>query len=367
MNPKLKVHFVGTHGVPARYGGFETLADFLSQYLSDKMDLTVYCSGKAYKKEERLEKYYNASLYYIPIAANGFKGIFYDMISLFRAFGKADVVVFLGPAGSGFLTFMNAFFKKKLIINHGGLNEWEREKLPVFQRKYAKFNHKVAAHKASINIVDNELYRKSLLENFHADSVIIRYGGDHVRKISPEERPDLESKYPFVREKYAVSVSRAQIDNNLHLVLEAFENFDKYKLILVSNWNISGYGKDLFAKYKNHPNIVLLDAIYDKDSLDFIRGNARIYIHTHSRCGTAPSLVEAMSLGKAIVSYDVPTNRETTQNQAFFFSDSNSLIEILKKLDDEKVKSNEQLMQHIASENYTWDVVAAQYTKTIEG
>ena len=367
MNSKLKVHFVGTHGVPARYGGFETLADFLSQHLSNEIDLTVYCSGKVYKGNERLEKYQNASLVYIPIAASGFKGIFYDMVSLYRAFRKADVVVLLGPVGSGFLTFMNSFFKKRLIINHGGLNEWEREKLHVFQRKYAKFNHKIAAHKATVNIADNELYRESLLKNFNVDSVVIRYGGDHVHRISPEDRPDLVSKYPFVNEKYAVSVSRAQIDNNLHLVLEAFENFGNHKLVLISNWSVSSYGKDLYARYKDCPNIILLDAIYDQDSLDFVRGNAHIYIHTHSRCGTAPSLVEAMSLGKAIVSYDVPTNRETTQNQAFFFSDSKSLVEVLEKLNDEKVRSNEKIMQQIATENYTWDIVASQYTETIKG
>ncbi len=366
MNSKLKVHFVGTHGAPARYGGFETLVDFLSQYLSDEMDITVYCTGKAYPENERLEKYYNASLVYIPIEANGFKGIFYDMISLYKAFRKADVVILLGPAGSGFLTFMNSFFKKKLIINHGGLNEWEREKLSLFQKNFAKFNHRVAAHKASINIVDNELYKDSLSENFAADSVVIRYGGDHVKRIFPEERPDLVSKYPFVKEKYAVSVSRAQIDNNLHLVLEAFENFNEYKLVLVSNWNISDYGKKLFSKYKNNSNMILLDAIYDKEILDFIRGNAYLYIHTHSRCGTAPSLVEAMSLGKAIVSYDVPTNRETTQNQADFFSDKESLTKILYELDEEKIKLNENLMKEIASKTYTWNKIATQYTEIIQ-
>ncbi|MDR3060581.1 MAG: DUF1972 domain-containing protein [Dysgonamonadaceae bacterium] len=363
MNSKLKVHFVGTHGVPARYGGFETLADFLAQHLSNDMDLTIYCSGKVYKK--KYEKYYNASLIYIPIPASGFKGIIYDLVSLYKALSKADVIVFLGPVGSGFLTFMNFFFKKRLIVNHGGLNEWEREKLSVFQRKYAKFNHRIAAHRASVNIVDNELYRKSLLKNFHTNSIVIRYGGDHVLKITPEEKKDLLQKFPFVKGKYAVSVSRAQIDNNLHLLLETFEHFSEYKLVLISNWNISNYGKDLFIKYKDNPNMILLDAIYDKDTLDFIRGNAYIYIHTHSRCGTAPSLVEAMNLGRAIVSYDVPTNRETTQDQAFFFSDRESLVKILEELDEEKIKSNEKQMLKIASENYTWDIVAAQYARII--
>ncbi len=365
MNSKLKVHFVGTHGVPARYGGFETLADFLSQYLSESLDLTIYCSAKIYP--EKPKKYHNASLVYINLDASGFKGIFYDFICLCKAFRKADVVVLLGPVGSGFMTSMNFFFKKKLVINHGGLNEWEREKLSLFQRKYAKFNHRIAVRWADVNIVDNELYKKSLQKNFGADSVVIRYGGDHVKKIAPNEREDLKMKYPFVTGKYAVSVSRAQIDNNLHVALEAFEKFEEYKLVLISNWDVSDYGKDLYSKYKNNPNIILLDAIYDKETLDFIRGNAYIYIHTHSRCGTAPSLIEAMNLGRAIISFDVPTNRETTQNQAFFFSDSHSLEETLRKLDDEKVILNEKIMQQIAIENYTWDIVATQYLETIKG
>ncbi len=363
----IKVHIVGTHGVPARYGGFETLADFLSQYFpDDTIELTVYCSKNVYSEKERCHKYFNASLIYIPISANGFKGIFYDMISLYKAFRKADVVLFFGPVGSGFLTCMNFFFNKILITNHGGLNEWEREKLSAFQKKYAKFNHRIASQISQVNIADNELYKESLLQNFNANSVVIRYGGDHVNKIAIEERPDLVEKYPFVKEKYAVSVSRAQIDNNLHLILGAFENFDQYKLVLISNWNISSYGKNLFAKYRDNPNIILLDAIYDKKTLDFIRGNAYFYIHSHSRCGTAPSLVEAMNLEKSIVSYDVPTNRETTQNQAFFFSDHISLIKLLEELDDEKIKLNEKLMQTIAVKNYTWNIIVEQYLKIIQ-
>ena len=360
---RLKVHFVGTHGVPAKYGGFETLVDFLCQHVSGK-DITVYCSSSKYK--ERKANYYNASLVYVPISANGFKGIFYDMVSMYRALRDAEVVVLLGPAGSGFFTLMNRFFKKKLIINHGGLNEWEREKLSFVQQKFAKFNHRIAAKQANINIVDNELYKNSLKENFGVESVVIRYGGDHVQQISLTDRTDLADKYPFVTEQYAVSVSRAQIDNNLHLLLEAFENFNQYKLVLISNWNISNYGKELYRKYNNNPNIILLEAIYDKESLDFIRSNAYIYIHTHSRCGTAPSLVEAMNLGKAIVSYDAPTNRETTQEQAFFFSDKDALIRILENLDEDEIHENSILMKKIALEHYTWNIVAMQYKNYIE-
>jgi len=361
---KIKISIVGTHGVPAKYGGFETLADYFCQYLSSDFDITVYCN--AYKYPVREKTYFGASLKYLKLEANGFKGIFYDLITYCDALLRADVILYLSPVGSGFMTPLKYITGKKVIVNHGGLNEWEREKLNGLQKRWAKFNHRVAARFADVNIADNSLYQQSLKENFNAESLIVRYGGDHVTKIAMDDKRFAE-KYPFVKnERYAVSVSRAQLDNNIHIVLEAFETFSDYKIVLVSNWSISDYGKNLKEKYMNHPNMILLDAIYDKDELDYIRGNGTVYIHSHSRCGTAPSLVEAMSLGNAIVSYDVPTNRETTHNEAYFFTDTNSLLEQLKKMSDDTIESNKQIMKQIALKEYTWKIIADQYKEIIE-
>ncbi|MFY8005535.1 MAG: DUF1972 domain-containing protein [Chitinophagaceae bacterium] len=364
MTKKLNVHIVGTHGVPAKYGGFETLADFLCQKLNKDFDITVYCN--AHKYPERNKTYFGANLKYLKIEANGFKGIFYDLITYIQALFTADIILYLSPVGSGFMTPLRLFFKTKVIVNHGGLNEWEREKLSTIQKIWAKFNHNIASKFAHVNIADNKLYQKSLKENFNANSIIIRYGGDHVQKLSKSE-PTLSTKYPFVnKEKYAVSVSRAQLDNNIHIVLEAFEHFNKFKIVLVSNWNISEYGKELKKKYSNHPNMILLDAIYNKEELDYVRGCGHIYIHSHSRCGTAPSLVEAMNLGNPIISYDVPTNRETTENKVPFFQDAKSLVNILENLNDEDIEANGKEMQKIAREKYTWDIIAKEYKEAIE-
>ncbi len=359
---KVKVYIVGTHGVPARYGGFETLADFLCQKLSKEFDITVYCN--AHKYPERSAKYFNANLIYLKWEANGFKGIFYDFFTYIHALMKADIILYLSPVGSGFMTPLKLLTKKKVIVNHGGLNEWEREKLNSLQKRWAKFNHRIASKYADINIADNRLYQQSLKDNFNAESVVIRYGGDHVKKILSNDKP-LAEKYPFVKGKYAVSVSRAQLDNNIHIVLEAFEKFTDYKIVLVSNWQVSKYGMDLKEKYKDHPNMILLDAIYDKDELDFVRGNGYVYIHSHSRCGTAPSLVEAMNLDNAIISFDVPTNRETTKDEAVFFNDSTSLIQVLKSLDTKSMEYNRKKMKEIASSEYTWEIISEQYRDVI--
>jgi glycosyltransferase involved in cell wall biosynthesis len=362
MASKKKIHIVGTHGVPAKYGGFETLADFLCQYLKDDYELTVYCNEHKYPNREK--EYFGAKLKYLKLEANGFKGIFYDLITYIQALFTADVILYLSPVGSGFMTPLKFFTSTKVIVNHGGLNEWEREKLNIIQKIWAKFNHRVAAKFADINIADNLLYQKNLKEIFNADSTVIRYGGDHVNKIESSDINFIK-KYPFVNDAYAVSVSRAQLDNNMHLVLEAFENFDTYKIVLISNWNISKYGKDLKEKYCNHPNMILLDAIYDKKELDYLRGNALVYIHSHSRCGTAPSLVEAMCLKNAIISFDVPTNRETTQNKAIFFSSASALEEELNKISLKDLELNKEKMFEIATTEYTWMSISNQYRSII--
>lgn len=358
MRHKKKVHIVGTHGVPAKYGGFETLADFLCQHLGTEFDITVYCS--AHKYTERPKEYFHARLKYLKLEANGFTGIFYDLLTYCNAAIHADIILYLSPVGSGFMTPIKFLTGRKVIVNHGGLNEWEREKLNGIQKRWAKFNHYVASKFADINIADNHLYQESLKKTFGADSIVIRYGGDHAKKISVDD-VRFREKYPFTNQPYAVSVSRAQIDNNIHLVLEAFESFQEYKIVMISNWAVSKYGIDLKAKYIHHPNMVLLDAIYDKEELDYVRGNGLIYIHSHSRCGTAPSLVESMSLGNAILSFDVPTNRETTHEKAFFFSDVQSLLLKLKTISKQDLEQNQAQMKQIAAENYTWQRIADQY------
>ena len=362
MNNKKKIHIVGTHGVPAKYGGFETLADFLCQNLNEDYEITVYCNAHKYPIKD--EYYFGARLKYLKLEANGFKGIFYDLITYVQALLSADVILYLSPVGSGFITPLKFLFNKKVIVNHGGLNEWEREKLNPIQKVWAKFNHRIAAKFADINIADNFLYQKSLKEIFNADSKVIRYGGDHVNKIEADDQR-FSKKYSFVKYKYAVSVSRAQLDNNIHIVLEAFENFEDYKIVLISNWGISKYGIDLKEKYKDHPNMILLDAIYDKDELDYIRGNGYVYIHSHSRCGTAPSLVEAMSLENAIISFDVATNRETTENKAIFFSDSISLVRQLQELTENNLNKSKKEMMKIASKKYTWENISKEYRAII--
>lgn len=363
MDIKKKVAIIGTNGIPARYGGYETLAENIIAQLGEKYDFIVYCSN-IYKKHERQKKYNNAKLIYLPLRANGWQSIIYDIITTFHAWFTADVLILLGPS-AGFIYPLNKLFGKKLIVNHGGLNEWEREKYSFIQKKYAYFSHKWAGKSANVNIADNFLLKESLKKNFNVDSNIIEYGGDHIAKREITET--LKKEYPFLNSKYDLSVSRAQEDNNLHLLLNAYKRIPQRNLVLIANWEISRYGEKLKKEFLNqYQNIYIVDSIYDKYILDVIRSNANLYIHSHSRCGTSPSLVEAMNYEIPVICFDVATNRATTKNQSCYFHDEESLVQLLSTLSENDLEKLKHSMKVIANENYTWKIIANKYEILIE-
>ena len=357
---KKKVAIIGTNGIPAKYGGFETLAENLVNHLNNEFDFVVYCSN-TYSKDERFKRYKNAKLVYLPLKANGVQSLFYDFLSFVHALIFTKTILFLGPTSSGLITFLNFIFRRNVIVNHGGLNEWEREKYSKNEKKWARLNHYLGAKNATINITDNSHLQKSLKEAFNTDSVIIRYGGDH----NPEEsvHKDLSDIYSFLKDNYYLCVARAQVDNNIHLLIDAFKEIDApHPLVVISNWQVSDYGKELLNEYRNHPKLVLLDAIYDINILNHIRRNCYLYIHSHSYCGTAPSLVEVMNLKVPIICFDVPTNRETTKNKSIYFDSIKELQNIIQSIDSKLLNDCKKAMVDIAKKEYTWKQVSREYS-----
>ena len=354
------VAIIGTNGLPPNYGGFETLANYLTKSKGDVFQFFVFCGKTA--KEKQLDKYNGAKLIYLPFNANGSHSIIYDIVSICRSWFKYDTLIILGTPGCIILPILLFFKKTKTIINFGGL-EWKRDKWNYFIRKYLKFSEKIAI-KYSFHVVsDNQSFCDYIVEEYNKESELIEYGGDHVSKIKPSE--DLIKKYKFLKQKYFVSVSRAQYDNNLHLLLDAFSKTPEKKLVLVSNWDKFKYGIELKKNYSDVDNIYIVDAIYDLSVLDVIRSNAHAYIHSHTYCGTAPSLVEAMNLGLAIISINIDTNVETTENKAKYFKTVNDLIEILNNTSDSEIMDLGNSMEEIAKRRYSWDIISNKYSKLI--
>jgi len=355
---KQKIAIIGTVGLPAKYGGFETLAEHLVDNMSEDYDFTVYCSGKKYIKSDRQPKYKNARLVYLPLDANGIQSIPYDTWSIIHSLFYADVLLILGVAGAWMLPFVKFFTNKKIIISIDGI-EWKRNKWSRPAKWYLWWAEKMAVKYSHIDISDNESIQDYTATRYRTLSRIIEYGADHTLSVPVQN--SLKSTYPFFGLPYAFKVCRIEPENNVDVVLRAFAKLPKHRLVIIGNWNNSEYGKNLKETYSAFSHIYLLDPIYDQATLDMIRGNAFLYIHGHSAGGTNPSLVEAMYLGLPIFSFGVSYNRTTTENKAKYFYNEEDLIHLINNTEIAAVKAIGIAMKEIAERQYTWKVIADKY------
>ena len=353
-----KIAIIGTVGIPAKYGGFETLTEYLTKELGSSYEMTVYCSSKAYKN--KLKSYHNAQLKYINLNANGVQSIPYDIISVFKSLRNSDALLILGVSGCIVLPFVKLISKKKIIINIDGL-EWRREKWGKFIKWFLKYSEKLAVNNADEIITDNKAITDYVQSEYGAKSHLIAYGADHVANEVLSEEVIL--KYSFLKEEYSFKVCRIEPENNIHVILEAFSNLPREKLVIIGNWGNSDYGRKLKETYSSYKNIFLLDPIYNQKILNQLRSNCHIYIHGHSAGGTNPSLVEAMYLKLPIFAFGALYNKETTAYSALYFDNVLELIELLEKTSLKELELNAVNMKSIAEKKYTWKTISKQYSE----
>jgi glycosyltransferase involved in cell wall biosynthesis len=357
---KTRVAIIGTTGLPARYGGFETLAENLVNKLSNQFDFTVYCSTRYYwDPANRPREYKGAKLHYLPLNANGYQSIPYDILSVLHAVGKNDVLLLLGVSGALMLPFIRMFTKKPVLVNIDGL-EWKRPKWNFLAKKVLVLSEWMSVSFADELITDNKVIYDYVAHDYERkDHRLITYGGDHVRKLPLTN--DLIREYPFLASPYAFHVSRIEPENNIHLILQAFSRSPQHQLVMVGLWSHGKYGQEMKSRFSRFENIHLLDPIYDQEKLNRIRTNASLYVHGHSAGGTNPGLVEAMTLGLPVFCYDVSYNRETTFNKAAYFQTAQDLMALLDEQSNMNLKAMAQELEVLARTHYTWDQIAMQY------
>lgn len=356
-----KVAIIGTVGLPAKYGGFETLAENLVLYndrIGSPYDLDVYCETKSYP--DRPSSFGGAHLRYLPLKANGKQAMFYDMLSLVDAsFRGTDVVILLGHGGSFAIPFLKVFTKTKFIVNIDGI-EWRRQKWSGLARWIIRKSEAIAVAHSHEVIADNEAIRDYVAGEFGACCEVIAYGGDHALLVNPD--PSAVSELP---ERYALALCRIEPENNVALILDAFASLDT-PLVFVGNWENSDYGRSLKKLYAKRSNILILDPIYEPSALRAIRDRADIYVHGHSAGGTNPSLVEMMHFGIPVFAHDCVFNRQSTHGRARYFDTSEDLAVLVQSLNSQEAVTIGQAMQEIAHRHYTWDRIGKAYFDVLE-
>lgn len=353
-----KVAVIGTVGVPANYGGFETLVENLLDYRRNPdIAYRVYCSSKAYS--EKIRCYKGAELKYLPLKANGWQAMVYDSLSLLHACFTADRLLVLG-CSCPIVRLIRLVCRKKLIVNVDGI-ESAREKWGGAAKKVLRFCMNEAVRAADVCVADNVAIREYVADRYGKNSVVIEYGGDNAVAVRDDER--LKSEYGLERGGYCFKVARIEPENNIGMVLEAFAMLPRERLVVVGNWNRSEYGRALRRRYASYPNIGMMDPIYEPSEINLLRANCRLYIHGHSAGGTNPSLVEAMSLGLPVCAFDVKYNRATTEGKALYFGSAAELAEQVGRLTPEMLSAIAREMAGIAVRRYRWTTICEKYER----
>lgn len=346
---KKKIAIIGSHGLYAKYGGWDQLVNNLAEKKADNIEYIIFNSADTEYVKPAPE---GVEVKKLIFKAAGYQGFFYDFYSILLCYYKVDGLLLLGAQGMPIIPFLSIFKKKAIVTNIGGI-EWERPKYNKIIKAFFRYCFRLAK-KRSVLILDNEHYKQFIPKGGNADYRVIPYGGEIDNSLTVTE--EMVEKYPFLKEEYFLSISRSLKDNMIAELCETFINLDK-KLVLISNLSRSDYGMKVMKKYSGYENITLIDGLYNKPELDLVRRNCATYIHTHTLCGTAPSLVEMVVSGRPILSIDIPQNRFTLNNECGFYKDFDELRQILIDTKDLTKYTPSTSLQ----EGYHWENIVRDY------
>ena len=341
--------FIGSNGIPNKYGGFESFLEAICpEIVKQGHKVIVTCDSSKYLEHETY--YEGVQREFISIRANGFRSTFHDLIAFFKVFLKAKVIVVLGvSAGPFFLLFRVCCWAagKELVVNIDGI-EWRRTKFSKPIRAVLWAYDFLAQISANIIIYDNKELLSFVKPIFRSKAKLIAYSADHVLR-------NLEVR---VAEKTALTICRIEPENNIELLILGTLSSEIEKYTLIGNWNNSLYGKSLKAKYAHESRLQLLDPIYDIDILVRYREACAFYLHGHSVGGSNPSLIEMLPYNCHILCYDCGFNRETTGQDAQFFSTPEDLARLINAS-----LSKPHPVPRIIQERYTKKYIAAEFIR----
>ena len=355
---EITIAIIGTVGVPASYGGFESLIENLLDFNPYNFKYTVFCSSKSYSK--KLKVYKKAKLRYINLEANGSSSIFYDGYSLLKCLGSQyDIILLLGVSGAIFLPIIKQFTSAIIVCNIDGI-EWKRNKWSPLSKRFLKFSESMAIKYSDIIITDNKGIADYVSSDYQKDSITIAYGAN----IAKDHSNTLLKKHGLNKNQYFFKVCRIEPENNIELILDTFSQINDQRIVVVGNWSNSEFGEKMLRKYQTLSNITLLNPIYNQNDLNELRINCKGYIHGHSAGGTNPSLVEAMGLKLPIIAYDVNFNRYTLENNGVYFSNQNDLIHEITRFDSRgDLELDKEKIYETFSKLYNKEKIAKEYAQ----
>ncbi len=355
----MKLAILGTRGIPANYGGFETFAEELSTRLANRgHDVTVY--GRSNNIQYPHEIYKGVKLTILPtIGTKYLDTVAHTFLSVLHAVPcRFDAILICNAANAIFAT-VPKLVGTPVALNVDGI-ERKRKKWGAVGRAYYRISEYLATLIPDVIVTDAEVIREYYMTRYRAPSVMIAYGTscERVQSVDVLKRLGVKPR------NYFLYVSRLEPENNAHIVIRAFEKVRTEKFLLIVG--DAPYAQKYIEQLKStgDSRIIFTGAIYGTGYRE-LQSHSYAYVHATEVGGTHPALVEAMGAGACIAVYDTPENREVVGDAGIFFHDLDSLAAQMQWLANGNAPS-ESLREKAtarAKALYSWDAVADSYEK----
>ncbi|NQN53669.1 DUF1972 domain-containing protein [Streptococcus suis] len=373
------IFIIGSRGLPAQYGGFET---FVEQLVSNQVSPTIryHVACLSDSSHHQHTDYKGADCFTInPPKLGPARVIAYDMMAISYALDlvkaqemERPIFYILGNTIGGFI----APFAKKihsvggtLFVNPDGL-EWKRTKWSKPVQSYLKYAEKAMAKHADLLIADNEGIENYIQEAYPGTHTrFIAYGTD----LSPTDyQSDSEAVLNFfgqwnVKEKeYYLIIGRFVPENNYLTAIKEFMASDtKRDLVIVANYEGSAYFQKLEEEtdFSRDKRIKFVGTVYDTNLLKYLRNQCRAYIHGHEVGGTNPSLLEALAQTNENLVLGVDFNQKVALDGARYWTkEPGNLSQLINRIDQEAeaFDMGQRAKNHMKNA-YTWDKIVREY------
>jgi glycosyltransferase involved in cell wall biosynthesis len=355
----MRVAILGTRGIPASYGGFETFAEQLATRLAARgHDVTVYCRSH-YVSPRQLE-FHGVRLKVLPtIRHKYFDTVVHTFLSALHATtARYDAALICNAANAPCAAILR-FTGTPVALNVDGL-EHKRKKWNRLGRNYYLLAEKLATLLPTETVTDARVIQDYYLARYKYSTTMIAYGAE------VERQPDraLVKQWRVEPGRYILYVSRLEPENNAHLVIEAFKKVrTAHKLLIVGDAPYAHeYIAELSARARRDKRIIFTGFVFGKD-YRALQQNAYCYVHATEVGGTHPALLEAMGYGNCVLTLATPENLEVVGEAGIPYADEDELAAQLQRVlrDGSLVSAYRQRAQARVRELYDWEHVVDCY------
>jgi glycosyltransferase involved in cell wall biosynthesis len=355
----LRIAVLGTRGVPANYGGYETFAEEVAVRLAARgHDVTVY--GRSHHVPAELKEWRGVRLVTQPtIRTKHLDTVAHGFLSCAKAATADHEIILICNAVNSLACLFPRLTGKKVAMNVDGL-DWTRRKWGPLGRVVALLGARMALWFPHHLITDARVVQRFYRERFHTESIFIPYGGRTLD--APPAGTDALARLGLVPGRYVLYVSRLEPENNAHEVIEAFEGVKgDVQLAIVGSAPYSDeYVASLHAT--TDERVVFTGGVYGDDYLQ-LQQNALAYVQATEVGGTHPALLEGMGAGRCVVYNDVPEHVEVIGEAGLSYRGADQLRQRLQELidDPQRVADLGAKAREIVARRYDWEDVTDRY------